>query len=298
MFIHFGMSTFDGDELSRGDKPSSWYAPDRLNVDQWVQVAAQAGMKYAVLTTKHVSGHCLWPSNLTDYHVGTSSTRNDVVEEFVVACQKHGVMPGFYYCSWDNHHLLGSNTPSFSSTPDTSPAYRAFQRAQLEELLTRYGPVGEVWIDIPHVLGEQGQREQYEQVAELQPTAVIAANSGLVDAAQNRRHIWPTDVITIERNLPNSNGGFDPWYSIEVDGRVAEYYLAGEVCDTVGQEWFYVDGDAPRRRPELLGMRLICAERGVNLLLDVPPDRHGLISSEHVEALVQLRKDFETTAAR
>ncbi len=57
MFIHYGMSTFDGDELSKGDLPSTAYAPDKLDVDQWVSVARDAGMKYAVLTTKHVAGH-------------------------------------------------------------------------------------------------------------------------------------------------------------------------------------------------------------------------------------------------
>ena len=75
MFIHFGMSTYDGDEISEGDKPSTLYAPDKLDVDQWVSVARDAGMKYAVLTTKHCAGHCLWPTGLNDYHVGTSSNR-------------------------------------------------------------------------------------------------------------------------------------------------------------------------------------------------------------------------------
>src|SRR6476661_650177 len=54
MFIHFGMSTFDGDELSKGDKKPSFYNPDKLDVNQWITVAGDAGMKYAVLTAKHV----------------------------------------------------------------------------------------------------------------------------------------------------------------------------------------------------------------------------------------------------
>jgi alpha-L-fucosidase len=69
-------------------------------------------MKYAVLTTKHVAGHCLWPTKLNDYHVGTSGNKTDVVEAFVNACEKRGVLPGFYYCSWDNHNRFGSRTYS------------------------------------------------------------------------------------------------------------------------------------------------------------------------------------------
>src|SRR4051812_38440561 len=169
MFIHFGMSTFDGDEFSRGEKPSTTYAPDKLDVDQWVQVARDAGMKYAVLTAKHVAGHCLWPSKHTDYDVETSGNKSDVVGEFVKACEKRGLMAGLYYCSWDNHHRFGSKTPSDVAfdAATTTQEYRDFQLAQVGELLTTYKPVGEVWIDIPGVLGAEGRRRQYEQIARL-----------------------------------------------------------------------------------------------------------------------------------
>lgn len=147
MYIHFGMSTFDGDELSRGDRPSTHYCPTKLDVDQWVSVARDAGMKYAILTAKHVSGHCLWPSKHTDYHVGTSSDTTNVVEEFVKACEKRGILPGLYYCSWDNHHTFGSISPTFTHWEGafTTSEYRDFQMAQVEELLTQFGPVVEMW---------------------------------------------------------------------------------------------------------------------------------------------------------
>ena len=94
MFIHFGMSTFVGQELPDGTQPSAVYAPTNLDVDQWISVARDAGMKYAVLTAKHVSGHCLWPSANTDYHVGTSGNKTDVVDAFIKACETRGLMAG------------------------------------------------------------------------------------------------------------------------------------------------------------------------------------------------------------
>jgi alpha-L-fucosidase len=292
MFIHFGMSTFVGQELPSGKEPSSTYAPDKLDVDQWVQVARDAGMRYAVLTTKHVAGHCLWPSKQTDYQVGTSGNKTDVVEAFVKACAKHGVMPGFYYCSWDNHNRFGSETPS--DTPfheaSTTQKYRDFQLAQVEELLTRYGTIGEVWIDIPNVLGAEGRRAQYDQIARLQPDAVIMMNQGFGDGSKLKTETaWPTDLVAIERWLPSSNRGYTPWHTIE--GK--EYYVPGEVCDPIGYEWFHVDGDGPRSDGELLGMRLICQARRVNLLLDVPPDKTGRIPQKTVASLVRLRKNVE-----
>ena len=292
MFIHFGMSTFVGKELPSGQESSSTYAPDKLDVDQWVQVARDAGMKYAVLTAKHVAGHCLWPSKQTDYHVGTSGNKTDVVGEFVSACQKHGLMAGLYYCSWDNHHVMGSKTPSMVDfrQATTTEQYREFQLRQIEELLTTYKPIGEVWIDIPGVLGAGGRRKQYDQIATLAPDAVIMLNSGFGNGSKVKQdYAWPSDVMAIERDLPTSARGYKPWH--KVDGK--EYYVPGEVCDPIGYEWFYVEGDDPRSEAELLGMRLICMARKVNLLLDVPPDKSGRIPQKHVDALMRLRKNVE-----
>ena len=292
MFIHFGMSTFDGQELSRGDQPSTRYAPDCLDVDQWISIARDAGMRYAVLTTKHVSGHCLWPSRHTDYHVGTSGNPTDVVEAFVRACERRGLMPGFYYCSWDNHHRLGSLTPSDTRWENafTTQTYRDFQWAQLEELLTRYGPIGEVWVDIPKVLPRDYRHHLYAHIAELQPQAVIMMNNGIGDGSRlSIPDTWPTDIMAIERFLPNSHTGYLRWHEIEGN----RYYVPGEVCDPIGREWFYVEGDQPRSDAELLGMALVSRSRSANLMLDVGPDAHGLIPQHYQAALVRLRKNID-----
>jgi alpha-L-fucosidase len=295
MFIHFGMSTFDGVETSKGDTPSTAYAPDQLDVGQWIAVARDAGMKYAVLTTKHVAGHCLWPSRHTDYHVGTSGNTTDVVEAFVKACERCGVMPGFYYCSWDNHHLFGSLTPSLTgwSKAFTTRAYQKFQSDQIHELLTQYGRVGEVWIDIPKVLPRCYRQELYDQIAALQPDAVIMMNNGVGDGSNYPIEMaWPSDLIAIERFLPNSHTGHVKWR--EIEGK--RYYLPGEVCDPIGREWFFKEDDRVRSGAELLGMYLTSTSRGANLLLDVGPNKHGLIPEASVNALFRLQKNIERFA--
>jgi len=298
------MSTFDGKELSPGDKPSTFYNPTHLDVDQWVSVARDAGMKYAVLTTKHVAGHCLWPTRKNDYHVGTSSNKTDVVAAFVKACERRGVMPGFYYCSWDNHNRFGSFTWSDSAAanragqprgatvpgPWVTREYEDFQLAQLEELLTGYGKIGEVWIDIPMALSHDYRYRLYGQIARWQPQAVIMLNHGLSDGSElNTDKAWPTDLLAIERFLPNSATGHVRWRTIL--GK--RYYIPGEVCDPIGKDWFWVEGDRPRSDAELLGMYLVCRSRHTNLLLDVPPDRTGVIPQYHVDALRRLRANID-----
>lgn len=299
MFIHFGMSTFVGEEIPDGSHPSSLYAPDQLDVDQWVSLARDAGMKYAVLTAKHSAGHCLWPSAYTNLHVGTSGNTTDVVEEFVKACERRGVLPGLYYCSWDNHHRFGSRTPSdyplaecvsFMPEPFTTREYQEFQTAQLEELLTRYGKIAEVWIDIPGVLPRGYRHELYRQIVAWQPEAVIMMNHGIGDGSRLKvGYVWPTDLIAIERFLPNSATGHVKWR--EVEGR--QYYLPGEVCEPIGNTWFFTENDRPRSDEELLGMHLTSLSRGANLLLDVGPDTHGRIPDKYRTAIERLRCNLD-----
>ena len=292
MFIHFGMSTFDDDEYSRGDKPATFYNPDKLDVNQWIGVARDAGMKYAVLTAKHVAGHCLWPSKYTNYHVGNSGNKTDVVEAFVKACNQKGLLPGLYYCSWDNHNLFGSGTPTNLTwaTAYTTSEYRDFQWKQLEELLTQYGPIAEVWIDIPHFLPRDYRQKLYNQISIWQPGAIILYNHGLTDGYELKVNTaWPTDVLTIERNVPNSKFPDLRWREIEKD----KYYIPGEVVDTIGNEWFYKKADEPRTDAELLGIYLLCRSRKTNLLLDVPPDKTGLISKKYIDALIRLNRNIE-----
>ena len=289
MFICFGMTTFDGDELSMGDKPSTLYAPDKLDVDQWVGVARDAGMKYAVLTAKHTAGHCLWPTKYCDYHVGTSGNKTDVVEAFVKACEKRGIMAGLYYCAWDNRNLFGSMTPSLTAWDDayTTEAYQEFQWRQMEELLTRYGNIGEVWIDIPGVMPRGYRHRLYNQIAQWQPETVTMMNHGFGDGSKFKvSYAWPTDLIAIERWLPNSHTGHVKWR--EIEGK--RYYMPAEVCDPIGKDWFYEEKDQPRSDAELLGMYLVSRTRGANLLLSVGPDKHGLIPTKYQDPLLRLEK--------
>ena len=177
MFIHFGMSTFSDPVTPASQPPASTYAPDRLDVDQWVRVARDAGMKYAVLTTKHVAGHCLWPTKHTDYSVANSANRTDVVEAFVQACEKRGVLPGLYYCSEDYHHRFGGRCrDEAGGVPFTTSLYQTFQTAQITELLTQYGPIAEMWIDIPGILGRGYRTFLYHYIGQLQPELLKFVN--------------------------------------------------------------------------------------------------------------------------
>jgi len=169
----------------------------------------------------------------------------------------------------------------------TTSLYQTFQTAQVTELLTRYGPIAEVWIDIPGVMGRGYRTFLYKYIAGLQPGTVIMMNSGIsTGETYNVDYAWPSDLIAIERRLPPESG-HKKWRTIEGE----EYYIPGEVCDPIGKDWFYLEGDVPRADQELVEQFETCRARGVNFLLDVPPDKHGVIPEASVRALQRLRKN-------
>jgi alpha-L-fucosidase len=195
---------------------------------------------------------------------------------------------------------MGSVTPSDAEQIDgvwpynawTTVAYREFQSRQIEELTTQYGPLVEFWLDIPSVLGPEGRERVYQQIAAAQPDCVIVTNAGLQDTAEiELRHNWPTDVVTLERALPTARHA--PWRKLGRDLPSKDWhYLPAEANDPIGREWFYEDDDPPRSHAELLAMRLMCEARGVNLLLNVPPDRSGRLPPRYIDALIQLQRSY------
>ncbi len=306
MFIHFGMSTYLGEELPDGNAPVDAYAPTDLDVAQWVRVAKDAGMNYAVLTAKHVAGHCLWPSEYTGYDVSNSKDTTDVVGEFVKECRKQGIQPGLYYCSWDNHHRFFSLMPDKSENyakalitpkekdlelpppPYTTSLYQNFMTAQIDELLERYSPLVEFWIDIPIILGNGYRKFIYNHITQKYPDMLVIMNHGLVkkdnDIVFLEDKAWPTDVFTLEKFY--SGKPYNPIRTIK--GK--EIYFPAETCLPIGNEWFWEDDDEVKPMNDLVEIFESSLENRINILLNVPPDRTGKIPEKWIEPLMELKE--------
>lgn len=195
------------------------------------------------------------------------------------------MLPGLYYPAVDFHHL-GGRRPD-DDWKYTTSTHQTFITNQITELLSNYGPIGEVWIDIPHVLGRGYRTFLYEHITRLQPDAVILMNGGFHDGSKLPVDaIWPTDLVSLERTLP-AKGGYSPWKTVE--GQT--YYLPGEFCDSIKPSWWWVEGEEPRDDGKVLAQFQACRQAGVNFLLDAPPDNHGLIPQSTVAALQRLRRN-------
>jgi alpha-L-fucosidase len=306
MFIHYGMSTFLEEDLPDGNAPIDIYAPTNLDVAQWVRVAKEAGMQYAVLTAKHVAGHCLWPSEYTEYDVENNQDDTDVVGEFVKECRKQGIQPGLYYCAYDNHHKFFSLMPGDSKNtskalitptendkdlvptpPYTTSLYQNFMTAQIDELLERYSPLVEFWIDIPIILGNGYRKFLYDHITEQYPDMVVVMNHGqkrwekglvfLEDKA------WPTDILTLERY--SSDKPYDPEWTIK--GK--KIYFPAESCYPISGKWFWHENDEVIPMDELVKIFESSLKNNINLLLNVPPDKTGQIPEKWIDPLMELK---------
>ncbi|WP_162606325.1 alpha-L-fucosidase [Jiangella asiatica] len=149
VFMHYGLATFVGQtpwSYDPRDYPATTYAPEDFDPDQWMDAIVAAGAKYIILTTKHHDGFAMWDSAYTEYDVANSSDpETDVVGEVVSAARERGLEVAFYYSWWDKMEPGGN---VLSGAPP-SPEYVEFAKNQMRELLTEYGPVVGLWLDIP-----------------------------------------------------------------------------------------------------------------------------------------------------
>ncbi len=274
LFCHFGVNTFLDQEWGDGSEDPNVFQPSELDARQWASVARECGMKYLVLTAKHHDGFCLFPSAYTLHSVASSSWRNgkgDVVREVSEACHNSGLMFGIYLSPWDRHE------PTYADPP----RYDQFYMNQLRELLTRYGRVGEVWLD---GAGSEGHTYDWEGyfalIRKLQPHALIAICGPDIRWVGNEDGLAPETV----------------WYPYERDGKLVWY---PPECDVPirKQYWFYHTNTEKtvRTAQELLDIYYRSVGRGAGLLLNIAPDRRGMLPEEDVAALREMWRILSET---
>jgi alpha-L-fucosidase len=297
MFLHFGPNTYQGVPWGDGTFPAAQVDVRAVDTAQWAAMAAEAGMRYAVLTAKHHDGFCLWPSAHTAYSVRNSPGGRDVVGDFVEAFRRAGLRVGLYYSLWDR------NCPFY----EDDAAYAAYMRAQLGELLTQYGEIVQIWFDgawdkdyptrdwaydpaweaDPDFVSSLGRRWEwsalYAHIHTLQPDTIVM-NNGSSDRPGLPR-CFPLDARTSE-HLDFIYGGkayaanTTPYWTTPAGEMV---YLPLEYDVTMGRDWFYVR-DSWYVHPSAA---TICdwyrRARAVdaNLLFNVGPTPEGVLPDYH-----------------
>ena len=311
-FLHFGINTFTGREWGDGQEKPELFNPTELDCEQWVRALKEGGFKMALITAKHHDGFCLWPTATTEHSVKNSPWKDgkgDVVRELRDACEKYGMKFGVYLSPWDrNAECYGD-----------SPAYNKFFIEQLTELLTNYGEVHEVWFDGANGEGPNGKKQVYDWEAilktihTLQPKAVTAIMGDDVrwvgnEGGLGRETEWSATALTpgsyTHSNESNSALGIKPMAkdlgSRELIAKAKEaYWYPSEVDVSIRPGWFYhADQDEQVRSLANL-VNIYYQSVGCNsvLLLNIPPDRRGLIHETDVQRIKELSEYLAKTFA-
>ena len=312
MFVHFTVNTFTDKEWGYGDETESVFLPSELDCYQWVKVAKEAGMKGIIITAKHHDGFCLWPSKFTEHSVKNSPWRNgkgDVLRELRKACGENGLRMGVYLSPWDRNSAVYGY-----------PEYISYYRNQLRELLTEYEDIFEVWFD-----GANGGDGYYggareirridnktyygwpaiqNIVRDLQPNAVMFSDAGPdIRWVGNERGLGSlTNWCLLSRDELYPGGNFASILGAgHEDGN---YWVPAEVDVSIRPGWFYHQSqDSLVRSPEnLMELYYSSVGRNSNLLLNVPPDKRGLLNEIDVNSLLAFRKlrekEFVTDIAK
>ena len=295
MFFHFGVNTFTDREWGDGREDPAIFNPTRLDIRQWARAARAAGFRAMILTAKHHDGFCLWPSRTTTHSVAASLWRGgqgDVVREFVDACRVEGLRPGLYLSPWDRHE------PSYGD----SARYNNLYCDQLTELLTRYGPLAEVWFDGANGEGPNGRRQRYDWprffglVRRLQPEAVMFS-----DAGPDVRWCGNERGVAGDPNWSSVNPAVVPYPGAEGEA-VTDALLHGDPMGTTWRPaesdtsirpgWFYHPAEDGRVRTaeELMELYATSVGRNSKLLLNVPPTRDGVLHQADLRQLTGFRE--------
>lgn len=296
MFIHFGINTFTNHEWSDGKTPVEKYNPTRLDCDQWVRVARDAGFRYVLLITKHHDGFCLWDSKYTEYDVASSPVKTDVVAEVSKACKKYGVGFAIYYSLWDR------NAASYKDKDFNK--YIDYMENQLTELLTNYGEVHEVWFDGGwDKKPEEWQLPRiYNHIKRLQPQCAVGVNHTIV-LEEGKRDFTLPDLMTVDNKyyfqyFPSDFRLWDPKIAHKLDKKQylhegKSYYLPFEhtICLSKAWNWFQKDRDVPvRDLDELEELFYWCTDNDNTLVMNIPPDQTGRIREYEANAIIELNR--------
>jgi len=295
MFIHWGLYALPArhewvknQECIKDEdyeKYFNHFNPDLYDPKVWAKTAKAAGMKYAVLTTKHHEGFCLFDSAYTDYKATNTQAGRDLVKEYVDAFRAEGLKVGFYYSLIDWHHpdfLIDGLHPrrSDDNIPEQNEGrdikkYAAYMRNQVRELLTNYGKIDILWFDFSYSdhqhKGMPGKGKDDWEAEELIALARSLQPEIIID---NRTEI-EQDLWTPEQYQPRE------WVRDD-DGNLVVW----EACQTFSGSWGYHRDETSWKSPEILIRMLVnTVACGGNLLLNVGPTARGYFDARATDAL-------------
>lgn len=303
LFTHFGPNTFTDLEWGKGTEHEEVFNPTQLDCRQWCLIAKAAGAKGIIITAKHHDGFCLWPSKYSTHTVAQSKWKNgkgDVLQELSTACKEYNLKLGIYLSPWDRNH------PKYGTDE-----YNTVFINMMKEVVARYGPLFEFWWDGANGEGPNGKKQVYNWHRFEQTMRTIAPNTPVFsDIGPDIRWVGNESGFagTTNWNLLDTAGftrgaGSPSTDTLNSGNKYGKNWIPAECDVSIRPGWFYhANEDEKVKTPEqLFELYLKSAGRGASLLLNVPPDRRGLINEHDSAAIIGFKKlrdeSFKTNLA-
>jgi len=301
-FVHFNDNTLIEQELSKNIDVTV-FNPIKLDFDAMMSTFQKAGIKYAILTTRHTSGFCLWDSKTTQFDVANSPYKKDVVRLFVESCRKFNIKPCLYYCLWGGKDWNPKNWNPIIKAELEGTTPKKIILEQLTELAENYGDIYEFWLDMQcwadTLLTPQ---ESYDLLKSKNSNVFVHFNQHVQDGSNIA--YFPTDMINGEERIPPVLG-HNPFRTIgnKTYYLPFEYEITSQRCDHLslgnglmtGSVWFTYSGSRFYPVDSLFKyIKQSYERRGSNILLSTAPDKTGIYQEADSDSIIKLGHLIQT----
>jgi alpha-L-fucosidase len=248
------------------EKLAAQFNPVKFNAREWARIARMAGMRYLVITAKHHEGFAMFDSPSNWYNIAQATPfRRDPIKELAQACRKASIRFGVYYSHCLDFHDPDAAGNTFDWPDETRKQFgRYWERKaipQMRELLTRYGPISVLWLDMPFGMTRQHVLALHRMIRQLQPGCLISGRIGYNLG----------DYETVGDNDAQANHIDKPWE------------LAGT---TAYHTWGYKSYDGIWKSSKTLIRLLVdTVSKGGNYLLNVGPMPTGKFPAPAIQRL-------------
>lgn len=306
-FVHFTINTFTDLEWGYGDEHPDQFHPVSYVPDQIIEVFKNAGFKGVILTAKHHDGFCLWPSEYTEHSVKNSSWddgKRDVVGEFKEACERQGLEFGIYLSPWDRNHAEYA-----------TDAYVEYYQNQIRELISLYGPIFEIWFDGANggdgyyggaretrKIGKDYYKwpETFEIVKGFNPNTIIRGSSSVPNndsrwCGNESGFAGETNWNMVSPDTFELLGRIESRDLLNTGSENGSVWMPSEVDVSIRPGWFYhaYEDSLVKSPDELFDIYLSSVGRGSPLLLNIPPDRRGMVHEADINSLLAWKKKID-----
>lgn len=284
MFVCLDPCTWQGREYDNHSVPLSRINPEQLKTDQWCRVAKSWGARLILFVAKHTGGFCWWQTETSDYGIRNTPWRDgkgDVLKDLSASCRKYGLDLGIYVYPGDDNWGAGIGSGGKTADPSKQAAYNEVYRRQMTEVLTKYGPVREVWFDGSCVIDVSDMLKEYagDAVILQGPMANIrwVGNEDGIAPYPNWYTLKRSDLATGVSTALHSDPSGDAYAPVEMDVPLLK---------NGGHKWFWAPGTDKLilGTGQLMDLYYRSVGRGGVLLLNSTPDTTGLIPASHVKA--------------